>query len=290
MKLKLKKEDAKKVIEAYYKKHKQFEGCAIFTPSKIISNLSILGKNVPIERDIEDKAVLEVLQEMLKEDGYEVSSINHHNDFELDVLENKQIKNLKVYKGMLIVVDMVNGFVKKGALADTEIEKIVPRQIELIKEAKAKEDLVVFIKDTHEEDSVEHNRFRDEEGNIVKHCVRKTGEELVIDELREFENSKDTLSILKNSTSYMEALEFRMLVMEATNIERVDVVGCCTDICVFNGSMGLANYYDQWNRDVDIRVHTDAIATFLEADRQDYVEASKLLMKQQGIQLVKKRK
>ena len=53
--------------------------------------------------------------------------------------------------------------------------------------------------------------------------------------------------------------------------------------------MALANYFDQWNRDVEIRVHEDAIATFAEDARQNYVDAAKLLMAQQGIQLVKKR-
>ncbi|MCI8568591.1 MAG: cysteine hydrolase [Bacilli bacterium] len=195
-----------------------------------------------------------------------------------------KIKNLKMYKGMLIVVDMVNGFAKKGDLADPKIGDVVPRQIELIKEAKANGYLIVFIKDTHKEDSVEHKRF-----NGSKHCVENSGEELVIDELKEYEDLEDTISILKNSTSYMEAPEFRELISEATNIERVDVVGCCTDICVANGTIGLANYFDQWNRDVEIRVHEDAIATFLEGDRQNYVDAAKLLMAQQGIKLVKKR-
>lgn len=194
------------------------------------------------------------------------------------------VKNLKMYKGMLIIVDMVNGFVKEGALADPKIAEKVPRQIELIKEAKIRGDLIVFIKDTHEENSVEHKRF-----GGAKHCVRGTGEELVIDELKEYEYNKDTISIEKNSTSYMESPEFREIIKEATNIETVDVVGCCTDICDFNGSMALANYFDQWNRDVEIRVHEDAIATFAEEARQNYVEAAKLLMAQQGIQLVKKR-
>ena len=72
------------------------------------------------------------------------------------------------------------------------------------------------------------------------------------------------------------------------HIKQVEEVGCCTDICDFNGSMGLANYYDQWNRDVDIIVHEDAIATFNEENRGEYVDAAKLLMKLQGIQLVKK--
>ncbi len=194
------------------------------------------------------------------------------------------IKNLKMYQGMLIIVDMVNGFVKKGALADTEIAKKVPRQIELIKEAKTRGDLIVFIKDTHEEDSTEHRRF-----GGVKHCVRGSGEELVINELKEFENNEDTISIEKNSTSYMEAPDFRELIGNTPNIARVDVAGCCTDICVINGTIGLANYFDQWNRAVEIKMHEDAIATFAEEARENYVAAAKLLIEQQGIQLVKKR-
>ena len=53
--------------------------------------------------------------------------------------------------------------------------------------------------------------------------------------------------------------------------------------------MALANYFDQWNRDVNIKVHMDAIATYAEEDRKNYVDAAYLLMEQQGIQLVKKR-
>ena len=87
----------------------------------------------------------------------------------------------------------------------------------------------------------------------------------------------------------MEAPAFRKFVRDANNIKNVDIVGCCTDICVFNGAMGLANYYDQVNRDVNIRVHQDAVATYAEDVRKNYVDAAYLLMEQQGIKLVKKR-
>lgn len=193
-----------------------------------------------------------------------------------------KIKNLECYEGMLIVVDMVNGFVTKGDLHDKKIGEIVPRQIELIKKAKEKGNLIVFIKDTHTEDSIEHKRF-----NGAMHCVKGTGEEEVIEPLKPYEN--ETISIEKNSTSFMEAPEFRKVVEKTPNINQVDVIGCCTDICDFNGTMALANYYDQWNRDVEIRVHQDAIATYAEDARKNYVDAAYLLMEQQGIQLVKKK-
>ena len=61
-----------------------------------------------------------------------------------------KVKNLKMYEGCLIVVDMVNGFVEEGVLHDKEIKKTVKRQIELIKEAKQAGKLIVFIKDTQE--------------------------------------------------------------------------------------------------------------------------------------------
>ncbi len=197
----------------------------------------------------------------------------------------KKIKNLEVYEGMLIVVDMINGFAKEGALHDEAIARIIPRQIELIKEARAKGYLIVFVKDTHDKDAVEFRRFNDE-----KHSVRGTKEAEVVDELKPYEDEDDTISIEKNSTSFMEAPDFRELIAKANNIKRVEEVGCCTDICVFNGIMGLANYYDQWNRKVDIIVHEDAIATFDEENRGEYVAAAKRLMKLQGINLVSKKR
>lgn len=195
------------------------------------------------------------------------------------------MKNLKFYEGMLIVVDMVNGFVKEGALADLKIGRVVPRQLHLMKEAHEKGHLVVFIQDTHREDSKEHRRF----GGAL-HCVSGTKEVELIDELEPWKNHEDTICIPKNSTSFMEAPKFRELMKETSHLKEIDVVGCCTDICVMNGTMGLANYLDEWNRDVEVRVHTDAIATFGEEARQNYVEAALLLMEQQGIQLVKERK
>ena len=195
------------------------------------------------------------------------------------------VKNLKMYTGCLIVVDMVKGFADHGVLSDPEIgrEEIINRQIELIKEAKNAGKLIIFIKDTHTKDSVEHNRFPD------VHCLENTDECELVDALKEFEGDEDTISIEKNSTSFMEAPKFRELMELQILLKEFDIIGCCTDICVVNGAIGLANYLDQQNREHIIRVHEDAIATFAEIARQKYVEAAKLLMEQQGIELVKKK-
>ena len=197
----------------------------------------------------------------------------------------KNVKNLKVYETALIVVDMVNGFVNEGVLHDKNIRKIVPRQLELLEEAEKKGSLIILVKDTHNKNATEFKRF----GNTT-HCIKGTSEAELIDELKPFEQKDNVITVEKNSTSLMESLEFREIVRQAENLKEVNFVGCCTDICVFNGAMGLANYYDEWNRDVTINVHEDAIATYSEEDREEYVQSAKLLMKQQGINLVSKKR
>lgn len=193
------------------------------------------------------------------------------------------IKRLKLYQGCLIIVDMVEGFVTEGVLHDEKIRRIVPRQIELIKEAKEKNHIVIFIKDTHTIDSTEFIRF-----NNTHHCLKDTNESELIEELREYETKKDTISFQKNSTSFMESPLFREFIKEQELLKEFDVVGCCTDICVANGTIALANHLDEENRIHTIRVHEDAIATYDEEKRLEYVKAAKLLMKQQGIQVIKK--
>ena len=191
------------------------------------------------------------------------------------------IKNLKLYERVLIVVDMVNGFVYNGPLHDIECSKIIPRQKEIIDDYLDKGDLVVFIKDTHTKDSTEFSR-------MPIHCLENTDESELVPELREYVGRDNVITINKNSTSFNEVPEFRDLITNLVNLKRVDEIGVCTDICDFNGIMGLANRLNQENRDVSIYVHEDAIATFNETERSEYVEAAKLLMKQQGINIIRK--
>ncbi|MDD6403586.1 MAG: cysteine hydrolase [Mollicutes bacterium] len=191
------------------------------------------------------------------------------------------IKNLKLYERVLIVVDMVNGFVYNGPLHDIECSKIIPRQKEIIDDYLDNGDLVVFIKDTHTKDSTEFSR-------MPIHCLENTDESELVPELREYVGRDNVITINKNSTSFNETPEFRELITNLVNLKRVDEIGVCTDICDFNGIMGLANRLNQENRDVSIYVHEDAVATFNETERREYVEAAKLLMKQQGINIIRK--
>ena len=138
-----------------------------------------------------------------------------------------------MYKKCLIVVDMVNGFVREGVLHDEDIARIIPRQIELIKKAQQEGALIVMVKDTHHEGSAEFERFGDTE-----HCLEGTFESELVKELVPFENQGDVVIVEKNSTSFMEAPSFRRLMEEQKEMNEFDIIGCCTDICVVNGSLG----------------------------------------------------
>lgn len=206
----------------------------------------------------------------------------------------KNIKNLKMYKKVLIIVDMVNGFVREGALADKHIEGTIDNQVALIKQYQEEGNLVIFIKDTHTFDSVEHDRF----GGAL-HCIEGTKEAELIDELKPFEGKENTISLEKNSTSYMwaenkeEKYNFIDIIDGLENLEEVDVVGCMTDICVTCGVLPMMTYFDQKNRRVITNLHKDAIDTFEIPgvhNRKEYEDAAYLLLKQQGAKVKTLRK
>ena len=92
----------------------------------------------------------------------------------------ESIQNLKELKELLVVVDMVNGFVKKGSLADSYIEHIIPEQIRLIEEFLKAKQGVLFIKDAHTKDSKEFDSF-------PPHCIKGTEEAELVDELKPYE-------------------------------------------------------------------------------------------------------
>ena len=56
----------------------------------------------------------------------------------------------KSVKRAYILVDMVNGFVNEGAMADKYISHIIPKQYQYMKEIEASDDSInIIIKDMH---------------------------------------------------------------------------------------------------------------------------------------------
>lgn len=205
--------------------------------------------------------------------------------------EKLLIKNLKIYEEVLIVVDMVNGFAREGMLASPLVDAIVENVVDYVEDARKENRLVIFIKDTHDKDSIEFRRF----GN-QPHCLRGTSEANLVDELIPYE--EEAISFEKNSTSFMfgqnpnfkSKYGFMEMLDGLENLKKVQVCGCCTDICDTNGVLPMMNYFDQNNRRVEVELLEDAMATFDAPwhNSEQYENAAYLLMEQQGAQRVKK--
>ena len=182
---------------------------------------------------------------------------------------------------LLIVVDMVNGFVRKGAMADPYIERIIPENVRIIKEFLEKEYGVAFIKYNHSENCAEFKRY-------PKHCIIGTPEADLVDELLPFE--KDALVYPKNSTSTIFAPNFLNDIEKMKALREVIITGCCTDICVMNLAIPLQNYFDQMDKEVKIIIPENAVETYGAPyhDRQKWNQEAFCFMNQAGIQLVKK--
>ena len=192
-------------------------------------------------------------------------------------------KRLEELREMLMVVDMVNGFIREGKMKDNYIEHIIPENLRLIKLFLENKLGLIFIKDSHEEDCAEFLKF-------PKHCVKGTNEANLVTELRSYES--EGIVYLKNSTSAIFAPHFLDDIGIMKKLERIIITGCCTDICVSNLAIPLQNYFDQNNRRVEIIVPTNAVETYDAPyhDRDIYNEMAFKVMEQVGIKLVKKYK
>ena len=191
-------------------------------------------------------------------------------------------KNLENVKKLLIVVDMVNGFVREGAMSSQNIEHIVPEVERLVKEFTDNYDnQVMFVRDTHEADAREFKRY-------PVHCLKGTSESENIDELKKYENM--ALIHEKNSTSAIFPSGLLENIEKMKNLDEVVIVGCCTDICVINLAIPLQNYFDQVNHDIPIVIPENAVETY-DAPNHNAEEWNNMaykFMNQAGIKLVKK--
>ena len=191
-------------------------------------------------------------------------------------------KTLEDVKQLLIVIDMVNGFVREGAMASQNIEHIIPEIERLVKKFTEENDKqVVFIKDTHLENAREFKRY-------PVHCLKNTSESENVDELKKYESM--AIIYEKNSTSAIFSKGLLENLAKMKKLEEVVLVGCCTDICVINLAIPLQNYLDENNRDIELIVPTNACETY-DAPNHNADEWNQMaykFMEQSGIKLVKK--
>lgn len=192
------------------------------------------------------------------------------------------MKDLSKIEKMALVIDMVNGFVKYGAMHDEKIAHIIPAQKEILSQMQDEKSIIAIVKDTHTKNCMEFKCY-------PEHCVKGTGEEELVSELSEFEN-EDSLVYEKNSTSIMHVPEFIQDINKMTNLKEVVLMGCCTDICVLNAAIPLKTYFNQNDRDINVVIAKNAVETYDAPthNKDEYNEMAFKLMAQAGVIIERK--
>ena len=126
----------------------------------------------------------------------------------------------------LIVVDMQVDFIT-GSLGSELAKTIVPNVVEKVKSFDGK---VIFTRDTHFEDYM-----NTQEGKKlpVPHCIKDSDGWQICDELKPYaETALDKLTF--------GSIELpRLIESFGEPIERIELCGLCTDICVISNAMVL---------------------------------------------------
>lgn len=152
-------------------------------------------------------------------------------------LKSNQYESMKLNElkdPVVFVVDMVNGFVKEGALADLEIMSIVEDQKKLMDQLECRN---VFVCDTHPPKTREFLSY-------PQHCMIGTKEAEVIDELKYYIKR----IIHKNSTNTFVAPEFQEFLRdECSRYKDLIIIGCCTDLCILQFALSLQSYLNEHN-------------------------------------------
>ena len=148
------------------------------------------------------------------------------------------------------VVDMVNGFVKEGALHDAAILDLCAPISALIEKLQCR---TVFVADSHPPMTREFTAY-------PQHCVIGSGEDEVIEELRPYIHQL----IRKNSTNTFFAPDFqRLLEEELHGFREIIITGCCTDICIMQFALTLNAWLNEHNvTQTRIIVVSDCVETY----------------------------
>ncbi|MEG0479965.1 MAG: isochorismatase family cysteine hydrolase [Clostridium sp.] len=193
--------------------------------------------------------------------------------------ESLKLSDIDYTSTALIIVDMINGFIREGMLMSSRVEDIVSPIVK-IQEAfvKNKGEIIAFV-DTHNEEAMEFKSY-------PPHCIKGSSESEIITEIKEVSGYR---LIEKNSTNGFLEEKFIEFLNNNPSINNFIVVGCCTDICVMQLCLGLKTYLNNKNMDKNITVPVNCTETFdLFSHKGDFVDLMGIqLMEWAGINIVK---
>jgi nicotinamidase-related amidase len=170
----------------------------------------------------------------------------------LEKLPTVRLEDLQGKKTALVIVDMVNGFTREGALKSPRIEELIPEITALLKKCDKYEVERIAFADCHTGESPEFDAY-------PKHCMAGTFEGEIVDEIKEV-GGYDLMP--KNSTNGFLEGEFRKWLEKNPHVNTFIVTGDCTDICVQQFAITLKTWFNMQNLKARIIVPINAVETY----------------------------
>ena len=131
---------------------------------------------------------------------------------------------------ILLVVDMQNDFVT-GSLGTKEAQQILPAVERKVQDFDGR---IIFTKDTHFENYAETQEGR----NLpVPHCVKETDGWNLAGELEALREQKSAVVYEKITFGCQKLAEELVRLNEEQNIDSIELIGLCTDICVVSNAL-----------------------------------------------------
>lgn len=161
----------------------------------------------------------------------------------------------------LICVDMQNDFID-GALGTKEAEAIVPFVKEKLRKARQEDTEVIFTRDTHFEDYL-----TTQEGKKlpVEHCIKNT-------EGWEISRELEVLDSVIFDKITFGSVELPEYLKKIKDLEEVELIGLCTDICVISNAMLIKVVFPE----ITVRVDSSCCAGVTPASHENALNAMKM--------------
>ncbi|HEX2947611.1 MAG TPA: isochorismatase family cysteine hydrolase [Clostridia bacterium] len=173
----------------------------------------------------------------------------------LDMLENLpvlELSELEPEKTALVVIDMINGFAREGALKSPRVEALIPVIAKLSEECCKRGIARLMFADNHTGASPEFKAY-------PVHCMKGTSESELVDELK---TPGGYGLIPKNSTNGFIEENFMKWLKENSSIKNYIITGDCTDICIQQFAVTLKTWFNRLDEASHVIVPVNAVDTF----------------------------
>lgn len=149
---------------------------------------------------------------------------------------------------VLVVIDVQNDFVT-GALGTPEAQAMLPALLDKVEHFDGE---VWFTQDTHDPNYLETQEGK----NLpVEHCIKGTHGWNLVSELEDFikQSNKEVRLFRKPTFGSTALVDDLYQLYQAGELECVDLVGICTDICVVSNALLIKAYMPELPIAVDAR-------------------------------------